>query len=265
MVTSAIRFKEGSNFIYTIEDTGIPKIFSGIPQLLSQVSIFREMLVAIGSEKINRSIDIITSHLSGISVGIDSPIIISENDLNKTLILSGMGTDTSDGEIKLRDVWKNDPNRNMNSWNVLDVDFDTNKLAPLYEKIRNSMKRIADEIGEKGSSNFTTPLWDPHPNKIKDNLTAIVHNLGGCSIGKDKDHGVVNNLGQVFRDDGAASTDTYDDLYVVDGAIIPTSLGVNPSLTISALAFKIAENIVGTSNLPLEKVSIGSEDFYFSR
>jgi choline dehydrogenase-like flavoprotein len=265
MVTSAIRFKEGSNFIYTIEDTGIPKIFSGISQVLSQASIFRKILVATGSEKINQTIDIITSNLSGISIGIDSPLIVSESDLNKTLILAGMGTDTSDGEIKLRDNWKNDSNRNMKYWNVLDVDFDMNKLAPLYEKILNSMKRIASEIGEKGSSSFTTPLWDPDPSKIKDNLTAVVHNLGGCSIGKDKDHGVVNNFGKVFRDDGTTLTDTYVDFYVVDGAIIPTSLGVNPSLTISALAFRIAENIVGISNLPVEKVSIGPEDLYFSR
>ena len=57
----------------------------------------------------------------------------------------------------------------------------------------------------------------------------------------------------------------YSNFYVVDGAIFPTSFGVNPSLTISALAFKIAEGIVGVSNLPVEKVTLGTEDLYFSR
>ena len=52
--------------------------------------------------------------------------------------------------------------------------------------------------------------------------------------------GVVNGFGQVFRNN---SSSTYKDLYVVDGSIIPNALGVNPSLTISALAFKIAEQI----------------------
>ena len=68
-----------------------------------------------------------------------------------------MGTDTFDGEIKLMDSWKNNNNRNMNDWNVLNVDFDPNKLAPMIEKIRTSMKRIAKEIGEKGSASFRHP------------------------------------------------------------------------------------------------------------
>ena len=82
------------------------------------------------------SIDILTRHLSGISLRTESSIVISERDLDKTLILSGMGTDTSDGEIKLMDSWKNSTNRNMNEWNVINADFDMNKLAPLIDKIR---------------------------------------------------------------------------------------------------------------------------------
>ena len=266
MVTSAIRLKEGSNFIYTIEDTGIPKIFAGLSNLLPQASLFRELLVSVGSQSINNLVDILTRHLSGISLRTESSIVISERDLDKTLILSGMGTDTSDGEIKLMDSWKNNTNRNMNEWNVIHADFDMNKLAPLIDKIRTSMKRIAKEIGEKGSASFSTPLWDPDPNNINRNITAVVHNLGGCSIGKDRDHGVVNNFGKVYRGNGASLTDTYDDLYVVDGAIVPSSLGVNPSLTISALAFRIAKEIVQLIDfLPVEEVPIGLGKIYFSK
>ena len=70
------------------------------------------------------------------------PIQISERDLNNVLLLSGMGTDTSDGTIKLLDSWKNDPNRDMNTQNVRNVEFDLNKLAPLFAKMRNSMENM---------------------------------------------------------------------------------------------------------------------------
>ena len=53
----------------------------------------------------------------------------------------------------------------------------------------------------------------------------------------------------------------YHFFYVIDGAIIQTSLRINPSLTISALVFKIAENITGTANLPVEKVTIRTENY----
>jgi choline dehydrogenase-like flavoprotein len=264
MVTSAIRFKEGSNFIYTIEDTGIPKIFAGLSSLLPQANLFRELLVSVGSESINNLVDILTRHLSGISLRAESSIVISERDLDKTLILSGMGTDTSDGDIELMDNWRNNPNRNMNDWNVVNVDFNLNNLAPLFERIRSSMLRIAKEIGERGSGSLSTPLWDP--NNLNRNITAVVHNLGGCSIGKDRNGGVVNNFGKVYKGDGVSLTDTYDDFYVVDGAIIPTSLGVNPSLTISALAFRIAKEMVQSIDfLPVEEVNLGTEKIYFSK
>ena len=77
---------------------------------------------------------------------------------------------------------------------------------------------------------------------------------------------MVNNFGKVYRGGGASLTDTYDDLYVVDGAIVPSSLGVNPSLTISALAFRIAKEIVQLIDfLPVEEVPIGAEKVYFSK
>jgi cholesterol oxidase len=53
------------------------------------------------------------------------------------------------------------------------------------------------------------------------------HILGGCIIGKDKDHGVIDPCHRVFG---------YDNMYVTDASAIPANLGVNPSLTITAMA-----------------------------
>jgi cholesterol oxidase len=66
-------------------------------------------------------------------------------------------------------------------------------------------------------------------------LTA--HPLGGCPIGEDYQHGAVDEHGRVFTGDGAV----HEGLFVADGALLPSALGVNPFLTISALAERIVE------------------------
>jgi hypothetical protein len=267
IVTSAIRFNEGAGLVYTIEDSSVPKMFSGISRFLSQGNLFRQLLGFVGLGSVQQIIAMITGNPISVPVtNTTLPVQISEQDLTKVLLLSGMGTDTSDGTIKLQDSWKNNPNRDMNALNVLDVQFDLNKLVPLFSKMRNSMERISRHVGENGASSFSTPLWDP--NNVNGSSTIVLHNLGGCSMGKDRNEGVVDSFGKVFKGDGASLTDPYPDLYVVDGAIVPTSLGVNSSLTISALAFRIAENIpeIGSANLPVEPVTTNSgEVIYFPR
>ena len=62
-------------------------------------------------------------------------------------------------------------------------------------------------------------------------------------MGRDSNEGVVDRFGRVFK--GNLETSYYDNLYVVDGSIIPNALGVNPSLTICALSFRLAEHIAG--------------------
>ena len=171
IVTSAIKFNEGSGFVYTIEDSSIPKMFSGISRLISQGSSFRSLLGLVGTGSTQSIINmIITQNHSGISIGnTNLPLQMSEEDLTNTLLLSGMGTDTSDGIMKLQDSWKNNPNRDMNALNVLNIDFDPTNLVPLFTKMRNSMEKIAKHIGEGGSASFSTPLWDPA--SIDNNLT----------------------------------------------------------------------------------------------
>jgi cholesterol oxidase len=61
-----------------------------------------------------------------------------------------------------------------------------------------------------------------------------VHPLGGCAMASDREHGVVDPFGRVFGCDG---------LYVADGSILPGPVGVNPSMTIAALAERIAERM----------------------
>jgi cholesterol oxidase len=59
------------------------------------------------------------------------------------------------------------------------------------------------------------------------NIPSTAHILGGAVIGRDPDHGVVDADQRVFG---------YENLLVCDGAAVPANVGVNPSLTITALA-----------------------------
>ncbi len=59
------------------------------------------------------------------------------------------------------------------------------------------------------------------------NIPLTAHILGGCPFGLDDQQGVVDLDCQVHN---------YPGLYVVDGSIMPANPGVNPSLTITALA-----------------------------
>jgi cholesterol oxidase len=64
-------------------------------------------------------------------------------------------------------------------------------------------------------------------NEVLLNTGITAHILGGCPIGPDPSTGVIDGQNRAYGHEG---------LYVVDGSMIPANLGVNPSLTIAALA-----------------------------
>jgi len=63
--------------------------------------------------------------------------------------------------------------------------------------------------------------------EVATNIPTTAHILGGCCMGADASEGVIDHRHRVFG---------YPGLYVIDGAAISANPGVNPSLTILALA-----------------------------
>ncbi len=91
-------------------------------------------------------------------------------------------------------------------------------------------QKLEEATRPLGGTHLKSPIWSK-PLK-KDLIT--VHPLGGCAMATGAEAGVVNHKGQVFS--ANAGTEVYEGLYVSDGSVIPRSIGVNPLLTISALA-----------------------------
>jgi cholesterol oxidase len=59
------------------------------------------------------------------------------------------------------------------------------------------------------------------------NLPTTAHILGGAPIGRNAEDGAINANFEVHN---------YEGLYIIDGSVMPANPGVNPSLTITALA-----------------------------
>lgn len=109
----------------------------------------------------------------------------------------------------------------------LRVDWPSVGRQKIFEKVNQTLYDAGKPLGGKYVEN---PIWT----KLFGQQLITVHPLGGCVMGGDAGQGVVNHKGQVFS--GLGGTDVYDGLYVSDGAVVPRPLGVNPLLTISALA-----------------------------
>jgi len=98
--------------------------------------------------------------------------------------------------------------------------------APSYIPLANeTARRLAERMGGSPQSTLPEAVLD---------VSSTAHILGGCSMGATPETGVVDFQGRVHG---------YPGLYITDGSIIPGNLGVNPSLTITALAEYIIDQI----------------------
>lgn len=96
---------------------------------------------------------------------------------------------------------------------------DSGRPNPTFIPVANeAAERIAEYIQGYPQSSVTEALF---------NVPTTAHLLGGCTIGADPQHGVVDARHAAFG---------YENLLVVDGSAMPANVGVNPSLTITAMA-----------------------------
>jgi cholesterol oxidase len=98
-------------------------------------------------------------------------------------------------------------------------------IQAVVEAARPVLERFAERVDGIPQAMFNEVLLD---------TPSTAHILGGCTIGRDASQGVVDINQEVFN---------YPGLYVVDASVIPANLGVNPSLTVLALAERAMQRI----------------------
>jgi cholesterol oxidase len=101
---------------------------------------------------------------------------------------------------------------------------------PIFDHNAEVLRRASEAAGGEYVAN---PLWSP---LLRESLVTV-HPLGGCAMADDGAHGVVDHRGRVFTGEG---DDVHEGLMVVDGAVVPRPLAVNPLLTISAISERSA-------------------------
>jgi len=122
--------------------------------------------------------------------------------------------------------------------------------------LKISHRKLAELTLEAGAEWAMTLHTRPLQLKGKSDLEALdglaygahehflvsAHQMGGCAMGRDEDLSVVDSQ---FRLRGM------DNVFVVDGSVFPTSLGVNPSQTIYGLAHYGAEFVAKSVGVSL--------------
>ncbi|QMU29884.1 GMC family oxidoreductase N-terminal domain-containing protein [Adhaeribacter radiodurans] len=141
--------------------------------------------------------------------------------LNNTLTYLVMSHDDANGTMRVEG-------------DRIRVDWPEVGKQPIFKTVNNKLQEATKALG---GTYLTNPSWS----KALNFDLVTVHPLGGCVMGESAEKGVVNHAGQVYA--GEQGTELHPGLYVLDGAIIPRSVGVNPLLTISALAERCCELI----------------------
>ncbi len=157
--------------------------------------------------------------------------LLRDVDLNNSMVMLGMGHDEGKGRLVKRD------GRWQIKWEGL-------KDSAYRKMVFKEFERLAAAHGGRYKRL-----------KAFGNNLVTVHPLGGCGMSDSPDCGAVNHLGQVYDGAGGGYQDcqtgepaVHHGLYVADASVVPTALGVNPYMTIGALAERTAYHIVNNPN-----------------
>jgi cholesterol oxidase len=138
-------------------------------------------------------------------------VLFAKHWSRRTIILLVM--QTLDNAIALR------PRKGPFGSFWLQTEQDPERPNPTFIPVANQTAEwFAERTGGIAQSALTEALF---------NIPSTAHILGGAVIAQDAERGVVDSRQRAFG---------YENMLVCDGSVIPANVGVNPSLTITALA-----------------------------
>ncbi len=236
--TCHVIFKDAKNNLFiNLEDSGIPAMFSAITRTVLDTleeirpTGIRRKRKALNSGHLKQVREMWTKGKPASFTRLKGPYhkpdkFQTEQEMTADLFFFNcQGTDSGDGVFSLNDS------------DELDLKYNINQY------VFTKAEEICKEITARMCADYV-----PFP--LSEGLAGIfppkaltVHPLGGCVMGSSASEGVVDLHGRVFNTSPNASESTYAGLFVMDASIVPGPVAVNPTLTIVALALKIAPHL----------------------
>jgi cholesterol oxidase len=197
-----------------LEDAGYPAFAAWLAELSEAGGSLRR-----GGEMVARRA---WSQLTGrrrTRLGHDISTVLGKAAVTENALpILGMGRDVPDGLLHLRDAPDHDEP-------ILDSTWSTRTSQHYFDRMERNMRELGEALGARYQPNPTYRL----------HRVVTVHPLGGVPMRTSVSPGVVDEYGRV---DGVPG------LRVCDGSILPGPVGANPSLTIAAVADRIAEDLL---------------------
>ncbi len=157
--------------------------------------------------------------------------LLADPAMDDSMVMLGMGHDTAEGRmVKKAGRWQ--------------IKWEGLKESEYRKMVFGEFERLAQAHGGKYK----------RLKAFGDNLVTV-HPLGGCAMSDNPLYGPTNHLGEVYDGRhggyvgnnsacGQGSAAVHQGLYVADGSVMSTALGVNPYMTIGAISERIAHHIV---------------------
>jgi cholesterol oxidase len=208
-MTSRLDYTADRGFM--VADGGLPENFGGLLEIVRGVNALTGWgRVVLHVKSAAARLGLTDRHVTHRNVKLKRG-----HPIGDSLVFLMIGRDTANGRMRLTPLLR-----------CFDIRWSKADSAELFD----GMRQAAGELAEAAEAKSFFALDAGPLGKF-----ITVHPLGGCPMSDDPIKGVVDDSGKVHG---------YEGLYVLDGSIVPTALGVNPSKTIAALAERGVEHLL---------------------